>query len=112
MYCTSAEPPRPSPSELFEEDVDVEAALPVQQVDLAPLLPPLVLALLINPGHAWDTGVVSHSRPLKKETRGIHVFVIEARGRKKMSKSLTIGEGPQSSCLILLRIFTCSNRTF
>jgi hypothetical protein len=35
------------PSELLEEDVDVEAALPVQQVDLAPLLPPLVpLSLL------------------------------------------------------------------
>ena len=26
---------------------------------------------------------MSHSRPLKKETRGIHVFVIEARGRRK-----------------------------
>jgi hypothetical protein len=40
-----------SPSELLEEDVDVEAALPVQQVDLAPLLPPLVsLTLLLACG--------------------------------------------------------------
>jgi hypothetical protein len=34
------------PAELLEEDVDVEAALPVQQVDLAPLLSPLGLPLL------------------------------------------------------------------